>query len=103
MVQANPTQQKHFNDYINATSIGVSKRIFLSTRHSFFRVYLQRIRDTLLLTAQYPLATTITDFWSMIYDQHVAIVAVLLRPDELQSIVRDLCTIQRTFSLSVVI
>jgi hypothetical protein len=28
----------------------------------------------------------VTDYWSMIYDQHVAIVVVLLRPDEIQSI-----------------
>lgn len=54
----------------------------------FCLVSFQRIRDALLLTAQYPLATTINDFWSMIYDQHVSIIAVLLRPDELQSIVR---------------
>ncbi|CAF4347068.1 unnamed protein product, partial [Rotaria sp. Silwood2] len=67
LVQTNPNQQKHFNDYINATSIG-------------------RIRDASLLIAQYPISTTIGDFWSMIYDQHVAIVAVLLRPDEMQSI-----------------
>ncbi|CAF1355817.1 unnamed protein product [Rotaria sordida] len=67
LVQTNPNQQKHFNDYINATSIG-------------------RIRDASLFIAQYPLPTTIGDFWSMIYDQHVAIVTVLLRPDEMQSI-----------------
>ncbi|CAF4212639.1 unnamed protein product, partial [Rotaria sp. Silwood2] len=67
LVQTNPNQQKHFNDYINATSIG-------------------RIRDASLLIAQYPISTTIGDFWSMIYDQHVAIVAVLLRLDEMQSI-----------------
>ncbi|CAF4681373.1 unnamed protein product, partial [Rotaria magnacalcarata] len=59
LVQTNPNQQKNFNDYINATSIG-------------------RIRDVSLLTAQYPLSTTIAEFWSMIYEQHVAIVAVLL-------------------------
>lgn len=53
-----------------------------------FLIFFQRIRDALLLTAQYPLPTTIIDFWSMIYDQHVSIIAVLLRPDELQSIVR---------------
>ncbi|UJR14946.1 hypothetical protein I4U23_001927 [Adineta vaga] len=67
LVQSNSNQQKHFNDYINATSIG-------------------KIRDASFITAQYPLPTTIGDFWSMIYDQHVAIVAVLLRPDEIQSI-----------------
>ncbi|CAF4589523.1 unnamed protein product [Rotaria socialis] len=67
LVQTNPNQQKNFNDYINATSIG-------------------RIRDVSLLTAQYPLSTTVAEFWSMIYEQHVAIVAVLLRPDEMQSI-----------------
>ncbi|CAF1230111.1 unnamed protein product [Rotaria magnacalcarata] len=67
LVQTNPNQQKNFNDYINATSIG-------------------RIRDVSLLTAQYPLSTTIAEFWSMIYEQHVAIVAVLLRSDEMQSI-----------------
>ncbi|CAF1159923.1 unnamed protein product [Rotaria sp. Silwood1] len=67
LVQTNPNQQKHFNDYINATSIG-------------------RIRDASFLIAQYPLSTTIGDFWSMIYEQHVSIVAVLLRPDEMQSI-----------------
>ncbi|CAF0888609.1 unnamed protein product [Adineta steineri] len=67
LTQTNSNQQKHFNDYINATSIG-------------------RIRDTSFIIAQYPLSTTIGDFWSMIYDQHVAIVAVLLRLDEMQSL-----------------
>ncbi|CAF0965313.1 unnamed protein product [Adineta ricciae] len=67
LVQSNHNSQKHFNDYINATLIG-------------------KIRDASFITAQYPLQSTIGQFWSMIYDQHVAIVAVLLRPDEMQSI-----------------
>lgn len=33
LVQTNPNQQKHFNDYINATSIGVRKQ---NTKKSFY-------------------------------------------------------------------